>query len=95
MSSRNSRDLLNPFKVGDEVLIPAGSKFTSTDPRFPGKQRTAYDRTLEVDGVDGVKGDTMIYEPEITHRTISGYYKRVVLSRAILRANNKPIEYRD
>lgn len=95
MSSRNSRDLVNPFKKGDTIIVPEGTKFYTNNPDAESPSKTTREQRVEVDAVDGVLGDKMIYEPEITHRTASGYTKRFVLSRAILRANNQPIAYRD
>lgn len=95
MSSRNSRDLLNPFKKGDTVVIPEGTKFYTNNPDQKSSQTTTRRHTVEVDHADGVAGDTCIYEPEIVHHSISGYTKRFVLSRAILNENNQPVSYRD
>lgn len=95
MSKRNSRDLLNPFKKDDVVVIPEGTKFYTTNPDVESPQKTTREQKVEVDSVFGTATDKFVHEPDITHRTVSGYTKTFVLSRAMLRANNKPIEYRD
>jgi hypothetical protein len=95
MSSRNIRDLINPFKPGDTVIVPEGSKFYTTNPDAESPSRTTRRQFIEVDYASGGANDHLVHEPDFEHRTVSGYVKRFILSRAILRENNKPIEYRD
>lgn len=94
MSSRNSRDLLNPFKKGETIIIPAGTKFYTDNPDVESPQKTTRSQMVEVDDVFGTATDKFVHEPDITHLAISGYTKRFVLSRAILRENNQSIAYR-
>lgn len=93
MSKRNSRDLINPFVEGETIIIPEGTKFYTNFPGQESPQRTTRQQIIEADAVFGAANDKFVHEPDITYRTPSGFRKEFVISRAMLLANNKPVEY--
>jgi hypothetical protein len=82
----------NPFSRGDDVMVPAGTPFTSTDPNIKGVQFTKVNRKYKVHGNNqgythgGI--DKMFIEPgEITSTGTGSYWKRFVVTHEMVSAN--------
>lgn len=94
--------LVNPFKAGESIMIPAGVTFTSTAPTLKGRQVVKRGHKVTVsDSVpvrvqprNSEKGSNfLVRPPRIRAKGSGGYWKDITLTEAIVKLNGKPLNY--
>jgi hypothetical protein len=94
--------LVNPFKAGDSVLIPAGSIFTSSAPTAKGRQVVRRGHNVTVHDIiparvqprKSEKGsNVLVRPPRIRAKGSGGYWKDITLTDKIVRLNGKTPNY--
>lgn len=94
--------LVNPFKAGESVMIPAGVTFTSTAPTLKGRQvvkrghkvTVADSVPVRVQPRNSEKGSNfLVRPPRIRAKGSGGYWKDITLTEAIVKLNGKPLSY--
>lgn len=99
MSEETREVLTNPFEVGEEVSIPAGTTYTSTDPSLKGRLKTQQALTVIVAEVFPAslvrtKNDRVMTRPLRIRTTGSGgYAKDINITEQIVRLNGKVPQY--
>jgi hypothetical protein len=94
--------LVNPFKKGDKVTVPAGSQFTTTNPKVHGTQVTKRKvvNEVELDFKSYAKyrmvgrGSVVSVSPPSIYCAGSGsYWKDIVVTEEMILLNGKTVEY--
>ena len=101
--SEGSRQVLaNPFKVGEQVTIPAGTPYTSTAPTLKGRQVVKRAHKVVVSETttpviaprNSEKGSKVLVRPvRIRAKGSGGYWKDITLTEKIVKANGKTPTY--
>lgn len=101
--SKNVRQVLvNPFKAGESIMIPAGVTFTSTAPTLKGRQvvRRGHKVTVsdsipvKVQPRNSEKGSNFLVRPaRIRAKGSGGYWKDITLTESIVKLNGKTLSY--
>lgn len=98
-ASENTREVLvNPFKIGESVMIPSGTVYTSTAPSLKGRQQVK--RAHKVTVADTIparvaprkseKGAKVLVRPvRLRAKGSGGYFKDITLTEKIIRMNGK------
>lgn len=92
--------LPNPFKSGDEVVVPAGARFTTTQPSKSGYEETKRKHTYKVHRAvpsytsvqfSGYHNDGVVTMTTARIVTVGkgGYWKEITLTEEILEANGQ------
>ena len=101
-SSNTRQVLVNPFKAGDVVNIPAGSTFTSAAPTLKGRQKVKRGHKVTVIGTipahvqprNSETGSKVLIRPTRLRAKGSGnYWKDITLTEKILRFNGLNATY--
>lgn len=98
--------LVNPFKKGEKVVVPAGATFTSTNPQMVGKQTSKRKVTNEVEVVFepyakarfiGSRGTSIVSvtPPRIYCAGTGGYWKEITVTEEMILLNGKTVEYKE
>lgn len=91
--------LTNPFQVGDQVMIPAGTTFTSTNPSVKGRQKTKRSQVVTVEEtfpafLVRTKTNRILVRPlRIRTKGSGGYAKDINITEMIVRLNGKTPHY--
>ena len=94
--------LVNPFKAGESIMIPAGVTFTSTAPTLKGRQvvRRGHKVTVsdsipvKVQPRNSEKGSNFLVRPaRIRAKGSGGYWKDITLTESIIKLNGKTLSY--
>jgi hypothetical protein len=99
MSEETREVLSNPFQIGEEVTIPAGTTYTSSNPAVKGRQKTKRTQTVTVADtfpafVVRTKTDRLLIRPLRIRTTGSGgYAKDINITESIVRMNGKTPHY--
>lgn len=101
-SSKETREVLvNPFKVGDKVSIPAGTTYTSSNPALKGRNKTGRAQTVTVldsfpSFLTRTKSGRILARPFRIRTTGSGgYWKDITITEKIIRMNGLTPEYEE
>lgn len=99
MADETREVLVNPFKVGETVTIPAGTIYTSTDPELKGRQKMKRAETVVVDetfpaSLVRTQSQRVLVQP-LRIRTIGpdGYTKDINITEKIIRLNGQIPQY--
>jgi hypothetical protein len=96
--------LINPFKAGDTIIIPAGTVFTSSAPTLKGRQKVkrAHQVTVsemipaQVQPRHSEKGSKILIRPlRIRAKGSGGYWKDIPLNEKIVKFNGKTPTYEE
>ena len=94
--------LVNPFKAGESIMIPAGVTFTSTAPTLKGRQTVKRGHKVTVQDSIPVKvqprksekGSNFLVRPaRIRAKGSGGYWKDITLTESIIKLNGKAPSY--
>lgn len=99
MADETREVLVNPFKVGETVTIPAGTTYTSTDPALKGRRKTERAETVVVDetfpaSLVRTQSQRILVQPLRIRTSGSGLYtKDINITEKIIRLNGKIPQY--
>lgn len=99
MSDEVREVLTSPFNVGDSVMIPAGTTYTTANPAVRGRHKTKRAITVTVDDVFPAflvrtKTDRILVRPLRIRTTGSGgYAKDINITEQIVRLNGRVPSY--
>lgn len=99
MTEETREVLTNPFQEGEEVSIPAGTTYTSTNPSLKGRLKTKRTQTVVVAEsfpafLVRTKTDRVLIRPLRIRTTGSGgYAKDINITEQIVRLNGKIPHY--
>lgn len=99
MSEETRKVLTNPFTVGEEITIPAGTTYTSTNPSLKGRQKTKEVQTVTVDetfpaSLVRTKTEKIVIRPlRIRTTEADGYAKDINITEQIVKLNGKVPRY--
>lgn len=100
MTTDETREvLMNPFQNGDSVLIPAGTTYTTTDPKMRGRHKTRRASTVVVDDsfpaffVRTQSGRIMGRPLRIRTTGSGGYWKDINITESVVTLNGKTPHY--
>jgi hypothetical protein len=99
MTEETREVLTNPFQEGEEVSIPAGTTYTSTNPALKGRLKTKRTQTVTVAEtfpafLVRTKTDRVLIRPLRIRTTGSGgYAKDINITEQIVRLNGKIPHY--
>jgi hypothetical protein len=94
--------LVNPFKAGDTVVIPAGVTYTSTAPTAKGRQVAKRGHKVTVSDLIPAKvqprksetgSNILVRPPRIRAKGSGGYWKDITLNEKIVKLNGKTPSY--
>ena len=94
--------LSNPFRIGEQIVIPAGTVFTSTNPAAKGRQlvKRAHKVTVHdsiparVQPRKSEKGSQVLIRPvRIRAKGSGGYWKDITLTEKVIRFNGRTVSY--
>lgn len=94
-AKRTREVLVNPFRVGDKVTLPAGTPYRTKDPELKGQQRTAHKQTVTVEqAVPGFivrkpTGEVQSRLPRIRTSGSGKYKKNISITNDIIMANKQ------
>jgi hypothetical protein len=101
--TKETRDVLaNPFKVGESIVIPAGTVFTSTAPTLKGRQKVKRAHKVVVSETipahlaprNSEKGSKVLVRPlRVRVKSSGGYWKDITLNEKIVKLNGKTPAY--
>jgi len=89
------RMVYNVIKEGEKIIIPAGSRFVSTNAKIRrGERKRSTTARVEYSGdgyTDGSVGKLRVTPPIVRVVGSGGYYETFAVTPALLRANNMPV----
>ena len=94
--------LANPFKVGESIIVPAGTVFTSTAPTLKGRQKVKRAHKVTISETvpaqlaprNSEKGSKVLVRPlRVRVKSSGGYWKDITLNEKIVKLNGKTPEY--
>lgn len=98
-----TREVLgNPFKVGESIVIPAGTVFTSTAPTLKGRQKVKRAHKVTISEAipahlaprNSEKGSKVLVRPlRVRVKSSGGYWKDITLNEKIVKLNGKTPAY--
>lgn len=99
MTNETREVLKNPFEVGDTVLIPAGTTYTTTNPTLKGRHKTKRATSVLVEDsfpaffTRSKSGRIMGRPLRIRTTGSGGYWKDINITEAIVTINGKTPHY--
>jgi hypothetical protein len=95
MADETRKVLVNPFQVGETMMIPAGTIYTSTNPEIKGRQKTKRAETVVVAetfpaSLVRTPSHRVLVRPQrIRANNHTGYAKDINITEKIVRLNGK------
>lgn len=99
MADETREVLVNPFRAGETVTIPAGTMYTTTDPAHKGRQKMERAMTVVVDEIFPAslvrtRSQQVLVQPlRIRTTCADGYSKDINITEKIIRLNGKIPQY--
>lgn len=91
---RNKRMLLNPIKRGEKIVIPAGTRYSTTAKEGSGvtKKKLVIKVADSFEGyTDGSVGKRFMITPQVRYAGSGGYWRAITVTPEILLLNKKAI----
>jgi hypothetical protein len=94
--------LANPFQIGETIIVPAGTVFTSTAPTLKGRQKVKRAHKVTISETvpahlaprNSEKGSKVLVRPlRVRVKSSGGYWKDITLNEKIVKLNGKTPEY--